>query len=345
MEKARPRIRLRTVALGLGVLVLAVVFRRVVKTLAMQLLCAFLLMLLALPLCRQLERRLPGGAAAALSLAMLFVGAVLMLMLLVPPLSRQLQQLTSALPALMDQLQRLWQRFSAWMAAYNLDAEPLRSGIFANMADQAGTVLSSLLGGATRFVSGVGQVLLAPLLAYYLLRDRRAFALELMLLTPPAYRAPGMRALRSIRKEMSAYFRGQLLLSVIVGALTALALLLTGTPAWLLLGALMGVMELVPYVGPFIAGVPAVLLALQNGLPRALATLAAILVVQQLEAALFSPRLLGNAARLHPMAVLLLISAGGILGGAVGMLLVIPVTILLRGVLRGFRAMPQRAAP
>lgn len=342
MERARSRIRLRSLAAALALAGVLILLRRVVLTLAMQLLCALLLMLLALPLCRMLERRLPPGAAAAVSLAMLFVGAVLALMLLVPPLSRQLQQLSAALPALVAQLQGLWERFSRFLAAYDLDPEPLRTGLFASMADRAGSALSTLLGGVTRFLSGVGRVLLAPLLAYYLLRDRKFFAMELLLLTPPAYRAPSMRAMRIIRKEMSAYFRGQLILSGTVGVMTALALLLTGTPAWLLLGALMGVMELVPYVGPFIAGTPAVLLALQSGIPRALLTLGAILLVQQAEAAFLSPRFLGSAARLHPMAVLLLVSAGGVLGGTLGMLLVIPGTILLRGVVRAFRTAPAR---
>ncbi|MBR5330981.1 MAG: AI-2E family transporter, partial [Akkermansia sp.] len=81
------------------------------------------------------------------------------------------------------------------------------------------------------------------------------------LLLPVQHRARGVRAAREMKRETAAFLRGQLLLSLAVGSMTALGLAITGTPGWLLLGILMGVMEMVPYVGPVLAGVPAVLLA------------------------------------------------------------------------------------
>ena len=119
--------------------------------------------------------------------------------------------------------------------------------------------------------------------------------------------------------------------------MTAVGLLLTGTPGWLLLGLLMGVLELVPYIGPVLAGVPAVLLALQGGWTRALWTLAVLLAVQETEGAVLSPRLVGKATALHPMCVLLLVSAGGMIAGAVGMVLTIPLVVSVRGAIRGWR--------
>ena len=343
MEETRPVSR-RKRLLGTALAVLAAfLLRGVLAELAIQLLAAAVLMLLALPLCRVLEKRVPAGWAAALSLLMLLVLAVLALMLLVPPLFRQLQQLTGALPALVDTLNGHWLRLTGSLAERGVDAAPLREGLLRQMSDQAGSLIGRAAAAVTGFLSGLGRVLPAPLMAFYLLRDRRIFGLWAWLAVPPRFRLQCMRSFRVIRGELRAYCRGQLLLSAFVGTLTALALLLTGTPAWLLLGALMGVMELIPYVGPFIAGAPAVLLSLQNGLPRALWTLAAILAVQQAEATFLSPRLLGSAARLHPLAVLLLVSAAGILAGPVGMLLVIPGTIALRGVWRGWQRVPQGA--
>ena len=140
-----------------------------------------------------------------------------------------------------------------------------------------------------------------------------------------------------MRRETANFLRGQLLLSAFVGVLTAVGLLLTGTQGWLVLGLLMGVMELVPYIGPVIAGVPTVLLALQGGMARALWALGVLVAVQQLEGGLLSPRLLSGATKLHPVWVLLAISTGGMLGGAMGMLLALPVVVSLRGALRGLR--------
>ena len=79
------------------------------------------------------------------------------------------------------------------------------------------------------------------------------------------------------------------------------------------------------------------LLALQGGMGRALWALGVLVAVQQLEGGLLSPRLLSGATRLHPLLVLLAISAGGMLGGAMGMLLALPAVVSLRGAMRGLR--------
>ena len=120
--------------------------------------------------------------------------------------------------------------------------------------------------------------------------------------------------------------------------MTSVGLLLAGTPGWLALGLLMGVMEMIPYIGPVIAGIPAVLLSLQGGLMQGIWALIVLLIVQQIEGGVLSPQLLSGATRLHPLMVLAAISAGGILSGAWGMLLAIPLVVSVRGAARGLRA-------
>ena len=157
------------------------------------------------------------------------------------------------------------------------------------------------------------------------------------MLLPVGYRARGVRAAREMKRESAAFFRGQLVLSLAVGGMTAVGLLLVGVQGWLLLGVLMGVLELVPYIGPVIAGVPAVLLALQGGWGMGVWTVVVLVVIQEVEGVVLSPRLVGGATALHPMMVLLLVSAGGMMAGTLGMVLVIPVVVSVRGALRGWR--------
>lgn len=329
--------RWRLILWAAGAALAVFLLRDVLRALAMQLLAASLLMLLALPICRQMEKRLPGGFAAALSLAALLCAVAVTLLALVPPVVRQVQQLASALPGLMENLRGYLQRITAWVQERGIDLVPLRDGLLDRLSGAAGSLVTRAVGMATQLIGNLSQVLLSPLLAFYLLRDRRRIAAMLTLLLPVKHRSRGVRAAREMRRETAAYLRGQLLLSLSVGGMTALGLMLTGTPGWLLLGALMAVLELVPYIGPVIAGVPAVLLALQGGWTRALWTLAVIVAVQETEGAVLSPRLVGEATSLHPMAVLLLVSAGGMLGGALGMVLVIPAVVSVRGAVRGWR--------
>ncbi|MBQ8200238.1 MAG: AI-2E family transporter [Clostridia bacterium] len=337
MEHTHAAHRWRLPVAILLALTAAVVLRHVWFALLVQLAAAGLLTLLALPICRALEKRMASSAAAVLSLLLLGAAAVTALVLLVPPIVRQVQQLTAAFPSLLAWIQAQWQNIAAWLSARGIDISPMRDGLFGQITEQLGNIVSRLMAAIGQVVGGFGKVMLAPLLAFYLLRDRKRIASGMTLLLPVKHRSRGVRAVREMRRETAAYMRGQLLLSVSVGLLTAVGLLLTGTPGWLLLGVLMGVLELVPYVGPVIAGVPAVLLSLQNGVVPALWTMGVLVAVQQVEGAVLSPRLLGGATQLHPMAVLLMVSAGGIAAGPWGMVLVIPLVVSLRGALRGWR--------
>lgn len=329
--------RWRLILLGAGAAAAAVLLRDVLRLLTLQVLAAAVMMALALPLCRLLERRLPGGVAAAAALGMVLAGAAAVLVGIVPAVVKQVQQLAASLPGLLEQAKAMLQRTAAWLEGRGMAASALREGLLGPVTDAAATLLSRGMGMVSGLLGSISQVVLSPLLAFYLLRDRRRIASGLTLLLPVHCRARGVRAAREMKRETAAYLRGQLLLSLAVGAMTGCALLLLGVPGWLMLGLLMGVMELVPYIGPVIAGAPAVLMALQGGWGRALLTLAVLLVIQETEGTVLSPRLVGSATSLHPLAVLLLVSAGGMIGGTWGMVLVIPLVVSVRGAARGWR--------
>lgn len=329
--------RWRLILFSAGAIVAAVLLRRVLIALGMQLLAASVLAAAAHPLCRQLEKKLPGGISAALALLLLLAGLALAVMLTLPAAAGQFGILAESLPALAETLQSRLTQFTAWLTSRGIDLAPLRDGLLTRLSEAAGSFVSRGMSMVTGLIGSLSKVLLSPLAAFYLLRDRRRISAWLTLLLPVKHRAQGVRAAREMKRETAAFLRGQLLLSLAVGGMTAAALALVGVPGWLLLGVLMGVLELIPYIGPVIAGVPAVLLALQFGWAKALWTLAVLVVIQEIEGLILSPRLVGNATALHPLTVLLLVSAGGMLGGALGMVAVIPLVVSVRGAMRGWR--------
>lgn len=315
----------------------AYALRRVLGTLAVQLAAACLLLALALPLCRWLEKHMKPALAASVSLLALGAGAAIVLLGMIPPLVAQFRLLSSSLPDMLRWAEEHLQTLLGFLERRGVNLTSLRDGLMQQVQQQAGGWVSGAAQGLRSAASSLNVVLLSPLIAYYLLLDRRRIADGLMLLVPVRHRARTVRAMREMRRETAGFFRGQLVVSAAVGSLTAVGLLAVGSPGWLLWGLLMGMMEVVPYIGPWIAGVPAVLFALQGGVMHAVWVLVIIVAVQQLEGGLLSPRLLSGATRLHPLTILLSITAGGVVAGAWGMIFSVPLVVSLRGILRGLR--------
>lgn len=317
--------------------VLLAVLWRAVTAVAVQLAAAWLLVAAALPLCRRLETTMSASLAAGFSLGALALGLAALVLSVVPPLLRQAGQLSAMAPSLIKWITGMADQLRGWLGEHGVSLAPVRDNLLEKLLIGAGDVMNGLVQRLRQAASSMGTVLLSPLLAFYLLRDRRRVASFLTLLAPVRYRAQVVRAARQMRWETVGYLRGQLLLCAAVGALTSLGLLALGIPGWLVLGLLMGVLELVPYVGPVAAGIPAVLLSLQHGWLRALWTLLVLFGVQQLQGTLLSPRLMSGATRLHPAVVLLAISFGGVLYGPWGMMLALPALVSVRGAVRGMR--------
>ena len=202
-----------------------------------------------------------------------------------------------------------------------------------------GVEIPGNMGTLVRVADGAGadavaRAFLSPVLAYYFVRERELFSYHLSLWIPIRHRKRMLTALQEMRREAGGYVRGQLLVALAVALLTAVGLMVVGIPAWLILGILMGLCEFIPYIGPMIGGIPIVLFSLPMGISATLWALGVTVFVQQIEGYFLSPRLMAGATGLHPVAVILLLSAGGYLGGLVGMVAAVPAFVCIRGATR-----------
>lgn len=291
--------------------------------------------------------KLSRTAAILLAYAALALTLALALWLLLPPLVRQLSQLLTGLPALAKSLASLGEQALSRLRArglnlpLSLDAFPLQ---------QALDTLSPLLGSTASLAGSMasrlteGTLILA--LSFYFLRDRERLSLQLELLVPSAHRKMAVRMAHAVRHELNAYLRGQALISLAVGALSAFGLMLLQVPGFLVLGVVVGMLNMIPYFGPVLGGIPTVLMAFtQNGLRGALFSALLLLGVQQIDNLLISPRIMGNVTGLHPAVVLVAITLGGSLGGLPGMLFAIPCVLVVRALLRVRQAASSANAP
>ena len=151
---------------------------------------------------------------------------------------------------------------------------------------------------------------------------------------PDRQRADFRRVEAEAERLFGAYVRGQLLLGLIVGTVSGVAYFALGVPYAVLLGVLAGIFELVPIVGPIVAGAVAALVALTQPFPLVVWVVLAATAIQQLENNLLVPRISGGAVGLHPLAALLAVLVGVEIAGVVGALFAVPLTGLAWSIYR-----------
>ena len=332
-----PRWRAAAAVIALGLA--AFLLRRLLAAVLGLCAGAAALAFLALPFARLYERKLSRSAAALAGLLSLAAILALLLGWTLPALVRELAGLSEALPrsveALRGGLDVLSAAVGRWLPGVSLPALNLDrlSGLLADLAGAAMRL-------GTRLADGAGRLSMMAILAFFFLRDREALLLRLELLIPQSRRGMAVAMGNAVARELRLYLRSQLLIALSVAALAALLLSLLGVRSAAALGLLIGLFNMIPYFGPFIGGVPAVLIALPDGIRKAAMTLAALILVQQLDGLLISPRIMGSVTGLSPALVLVALFAAARLAGLWGMLLAIPALILFRTL---FRVYVQRA--
>lgn len=200
-----------------------------------------------------------------------------------------------------------------------------------------------LLGWVTRsglFLLGLAfDIVLIPILTFYLLKDWDNLVTRCGATVPELYRTGTFRVVGEINKVLSAFFRGQLLVMVALALSYTLGLSLIGLHVALLIGCFAGLMSFVPYLG-FFSGLILALLAmfLQGGGALGLVDVCVVFTIGEcLESFVYIPFFIGGRTHLHPVVVIFAILAGGALFGFVGVLLAVPgaavVAVLLREIL------------
>jgi len=305
------------------------------------------------PLVAPLERlRVPRPLAAlAIYLALVLI-AIAIGWLLFNPIMSQANDLANQAPTYLEQAQAWFEDMQRALLANDTLSQALSA-----LGSEAVASLQSLAPALLQFpltlVSGVFGILLSIVLivtmsVFWLMSaDKlRAFALDLI----PEHARPGGALLFSdLGRTLGGWVRGTLVAMLLIGVFTALGLALLGVPYALLLGLLAGLLELIPYLGPWISGAVAVLVALVAVDPiKALEVVGLFFIVQLAEGNLIQPLVMSWAVRIDPLLVLVAVTLGAQVLGVVGALLAVPIAgvaqvITLRVVAPAIRHVAGRA--
>ncbi len=214
----------------------------------------------------------------------------------------------------------------------------LRSAVtftFGFATNVAGTVVVTVL-----------TIIITLLSAIYISLGARNFIDYFLSIVPEPYRPEASNLLNRVQKTWRAYFRGQLYLMIMIGVITWIGGTAIGLPGAFALAVIAGVLELIPNLGPFLAAIPAVVVALIQGstylevshLVFALIVIGLYILIQQLENTFIVPRILGEAVDLHPLVVMMGVLVGANVAGIFGTLLAAPVIASMREIVRYFYA-------
>lgn len=262
----------------------------------------------------------------------LIIGALIVFSVVwaIPRLLEELESFLAVIPQYILAAKSWWQTIFAKL--------PL--GLFPQSVQDVfeqfhGNVEQALMGGVNKTVekliawlSNLFSAALAPIFAYYFIKDRESIGKKIQAYLPPKWRQKSFILCSEINLLLRQFLQGYLTVSFLVGILSVVGYSLVGMPYAFALGVLSGILDLIPYFGPFIAAIPAVLLALMEGKRMFFAVLLVCLGVQQIEN-LVSPKIIGEKIGLHPVFILLAVLVGGYWFGVPGMILAAPAFAVL----------------
>lgn len=253
-----------------------------------------------------------------------------------PKITREISNLIELLPQYSRQTNLLVNRIYTQIKQLD-DISPQLSGVkeviegnIVNIEYEIIDVLRQLTNSIIGTLSHIVTLALIPIFSFYFLKDADYFKKKIIFLIPKSCREECINIGRDIDKLLSKFIRGQIIVAMIVGLLSTIALFILGIDFAFLIGFIAGVSNIIPYVGPIIGAIPAVVIALLDTPAKAIWVILAFTIIQQIESAVLSPKIVGDSVGLHPIVVILSLLIGNEWYGVIGMLFAVPIAASIK---------------
>ncbi len=287
-----------------------------IRDILLQLFVALLLMAILNPAVTKLSKyKIPKGLSVLVSYLLLFGILGLAVSSIIPPLVEQTTNLASNLPGYIQKL-KLEQYIS--------------EDILKEFASQLGSIPGQIIKSILSLFGNVISILTVAILAFYLLLTRDNLENNLEDWFGEDNSKKIALVIDDLERKLGGWARGQLFLMLLIGVLTYFGLLLLGIPYALPLAIFAGIMEIIPYIGPIVAAVPAAILGFSISPFLGFASIGLSLLIQQLENYVFVPKVMEKSTGVPPIIVLIALAIGFNLAGVVGMIVSVPVVIIIQ---------------
>jgi len=283
-------------------------------------------------------RRIP-RPLAILIVFLLIIGLLVLLFFTIGPvIQAEFMKLTVSIPAGIREIQQLITEFeeSAILATL-LDLEALDlDQIIDNLAGTVSRAISQIAFSVASVIDFLTElfvtIIIIPFLLYYMLKEKGGDFIPNLVerLSPEEYKDNVKSALSEINRLLGTYVQGLAIVCLFVGILAYIGFLIIGLEYAMILAMFVLVTNIIPFLGPFIGSIPAVIVGLLDSPLTMLLVIIVIVAVQQVESLFISPQVMGRRMALSPLSIILLVLVAGRLGGLLGIILAIPTFTVLK---------------
>lgn len=310
------------------------------------------LLKLALPRMKSEKRARKLGRAVAIAGALLFLAGILILLfwVVVPSVTRSIQNMISVFPSEVNNLIRWVEDFTkgdsqmAEMVSDGIEKAGvmLQTFVEKELLPQAQVYLASITSGVIYGVKLVTNILVGVIVSVYVLSSKETFAGQakkiVYAVLKPARANLVIKTVRKSNEIFGGFISGKLLDSAIIGVLAYIVLAIMKMPDTMLLAVIIGVTNVIPFFGPFIGAIPSFIIVVLQNPVQGLYFLIFIFILQQIDGNIIGPKILGDSTGITPFWVVTSILVFGGLWGFPGMLLGVPVMAVLQYIVRNLLA-------
>ncbi|QGQ47364.1 AI-2E family transporter [Metabacillus sediminilitoris] len=259
-------------------------------------------------------------------------------------------------PVLVNQLRDLSENFPQFSSTYNHWIDSIHDqtnqwpegiherieGMFQQTEEWLAITIEKLINSLKGIFDYMLLIAIIPFLVFYMLKDYDQLKKAAWYLTPRKWRNDAVQFIKELDHSLGNYIRGQLFVCIIIGSLASLSLWIFKVKYPLILGLLIGATNIIPYFGPLIGAVPALIIAATMSTKTVMIVIVLILSLQFIEGNILGPLVVGKSLHMHPIVIMLALLAGGEIGGVIGLMIAVPIVVILRVMIIHFVQLKRR---
>lgn len=291
------------------------------------------------------KKRVPriGGTFIVFFLILLVIA--LFVLFIAPTVQDQFTKFSDSVPKMVESAEKL---VDMWQENQNLlppQVEDTMNKVLDQLGNSADVITAGIINTIGQVFSFVFSFFLIPFFLFFMLKDGHKFVPFVSQFLKPTQATSFQKLTSGINHTLSSFIQGQFIVSICVGTMLYIGYLIIDLDYSLSLALFGLVMNFIPFIGPFLSAVPAVIVGFFQDPMIAVWAIVVMIVAQQIESNFISPNIMGRALSLHPLTVITLILAAGGIAGFLGVLFIIPAYAVVKTVIAHFYEEWKRRQP